>query len=115
MQPSITALGHTGLDIRLGATRLVCDPWLSPGGAYLGTWHVFPGNGHLDARALADTANLYISSPHPDRFDVETVAGFPREVRVIVPALPSRALADRLAALGFTNVVELEDGRPFEL
>jgi len=115
MEPSITALGHAGFDIRLGGTRLVCDPWMSERGAYLATWHPFPANAHLDVRALADTPNLYLSSPHPDRFDVETVAKFPREVRVIVPALPSRALADRLAALGFTNVVELEDGRPFEL
>jgi UDP-MurNAc hydroxylase len=118
MTSSITSLGHSGLDIRLGSARLVCDPWLSENGAYLGSWHPFPaplGRGPVDPGLLHDTPNLYLSSPHPDRLDVETLAGFPRGVRVIVPALPSRALVDRLAGLGFSNVVELEDGRTLDL
>ena len=89
MKSTITSLGHSGLDIRLGSARIVCDPWLSPRGAYLASWHQFPRNDHLVASDLHDTPNLFISSPRPDHFDVETLRGFPKILRVILPKLAS--------------------------
>src|SRR4051794_21595371 len=115
MRSTITSLGHSGLDIRLGAARIVCDPWLSPRGAYLASWHQFPGNDHLKASELHDTPNLFISSPRPDHFDVETLRGFPRTVRVIIPRLASKALGEQVRGLGFSNVLELGDGEPVDL
>jgi UDP-MurNAc hydroxylase len=115
MPSSIVSLGHAGLDVRLGATRVVCDPWLSPHGAYLGSRHPFPRNDGLAAAELHDTPNLFLSSPRPEHFDVETLRGFPRTVRVLIPDFPSRSLADDLAALGFTDVIALADGEPFAL
>jgi UDP-MurNAc hydroxylase len=117
MPSSIVSLGHAGLDVRLGSTRVVCDPWLSPdgAGAYWGSRHPFPRNDALAPAALHDTPNLFLSSPRPEHFDVDTLRGFPRAVRVLIPAFPSRVLADDLAALGFTNVVVLADGEPFAL
>lgn len=111
----IVSLGYAGLDIRLGATRLVVDPWLSPGGAYLGSRHPFPRNDHVPAAALHDTPTLFISSPRGEHFDAETLRGFPRSVRVLIPSFPSKALAAALAALGFETVVELAEGEPFDL
>jgi UDP-MurNAc hydroxylase len=115
VSPGIVSLGHAGLDIRLGATRLVVDPWLSPGGAYLGSRHPFPRNDQLRAADLHDTPDLFISSPRAEHFDAETLRGFPRSVRVLIPAFPSRALAAALAALGFETVVELAEGEPLDL
>jgi UDP-MurNAc hydroxylase len=113
MTAAITFFGHAGLDVRIGSARVVCDPWLSPAGAYLGAWH--PGAGASEAAPLYDTPNLFLSSPHPDRFDAETLAGFPRAVRVVVPRHPTRTLVDRLKKLGFENVVELPDGQLLDL
>jgi UDP-MurNAc hydroxylase len=117
MTATIKLLGHSGLDIQLGDTRVVCDPWLSGQGAYLGSRHPFPGRGSqpIDATTLHDTPLLFISNPRPDHFDVDTVSGFPRTVRVIVPAFPSPALADKLRALGLEDIVELADWQPFDL
>jgi len=115
IRSTITSLGHAGLDIRLGSARIVCDPWLSPGGAYLASWHQFPRNDHLKASELHDTPNLFISSPRPDHFDVETLRGFPRTVRVIIPKLASKALGEQVRALGFDNVLELADGEAVDL
>ena len=117
MPSSIISLGHAGLDVRLGSTRVVCDPWLSPNGAgaYLSSRHPFPRNDALAAAELHDTPTLFLSSPRPEHFDVDTLRGFPRTVRVLIPAFPSRVLVDDLAALGFANVVELADGEPFAL
>jgi hypothetical protein len=115
MKSTITFLGHAGLDIRLGSVRVICDPWLSPRGAYLASWYPFPDNGHLVAGDLHDTATLFISSPRPDHFDVETLRAFPKTARVVIPTFPSRALADQIRQLGFGEVVELADWQPLEL
>src|ERR1017187_4016759 len=115
MRSTITFLGHCGLDLRLGATRVVCDPWLSTRGAYLGSWHQFPANAHLVATDLHDAPTLFLSSPRPDRFDLETVAAFPKTIRVVVPAFSSRTWAESLRQLGFVEVVELPDWQPFDL
>lgn len=115
MASTITSLGHAGLDVRLGSTRVICDPWLSPGGAYLGSRHPFPRNDQLVAQALHDAPNLFISSPRPEHCDLETLRAFPKAVRVLIPAFPSKVLAEQVAALGFKNVVELAEGEPFDL
>src|SRR4051812_17696926 len=115
MRSTITSLGHSGLDIRLGAARIVCDPWLSPRGAYLASWDQFPRNDHLLPSDLHDTPNLFISSPRPDHFDIETLRGFPKTLRVILPKLASPVLGEQVRALGFSNVVELGDGEVLDL
>jgi Rieske [2Fe-2S] domain len=115
MSAKIICLGHAGLDLRLGAHRVVCDPWLTTRGAYLGSWHQFPDNAHVAAAALHDAPAVFISSPRPDHFDADTLAAFPKTTRIFLPASPSPVLAERIRALGFTDVVELVDGQPVEL
>jgi nitrite reductase/ring-hydroxylating ferredoxin subunit len=115
MSSTVTPLGHAGLDVRLGSSRVVCDPWLSTRGAYLGGWHQFPDNSHLSAADLHDTPVLFIGSPRPDHFDLETLRAFPKTVQVVVPALPTRRLVEQLQQLGFGSVVELADWQPFDL
>jgi hypothetical protein len=67
--------------------------------------HPFPDNSHLRAEA-ARHAHLVIPA-RADHFDVESVRGFPKTTRVIVPAFPSRTLAGGLSALGFTGLIGL--------
>jgi nitrite reductase/ring-hydroxylating ferredoxin subunit len=115
MKPAITFLGHGGLDIRLGSARVLCDPWLSGGGAYLGNWHPFPDNRHLSAADLHDAPILFFSSPRPDHFDLETLRAFPKAARVVIPAFPSRTWAEQIRQLGFDDLVELSDWQPLDL
>jgi UDP-MurNAc hydroxylase len=115
MRSAVTFLGHAGLDVRLGASRVVCDPWLSTRGAYLGAWQQFPDNSRLAAADLHDTPVLFIGSPRPDHLDVETLRAFPRTVQVIVPAFRTRRLIEQVQQLGFATVVELADWQPFDL
>jgi UDP-MurNAc hydroxylase len=115
VKAAIRSLGHFGLDIRLGATRVVCNPWLSTRGAYLGARHQFPDNSRVEAASLHDAPTLFIASPSPDHLDVETLRDFPKTTRVILPASPSRALSDRVRELGFEAVVELADWQWYDL
>jgi UDP-MurNAc hydroxylase len=115
MTSTITFLGHFGLDVRLGAARVVCDPWLSPRGAYLGAWHQFPANEHLTAADLYGASTLFVSSPRPDHCDLETLGAFPKGIRVVFPKLASPVLSQRLQALGFTELRALGDGETLDL
>src|SRR5436190_24004230 len=103
MTPVIRFLGHSGLDIRMGRTRIVCDPWLTPRGAFLGKWHQFPDNSAIKAAELHDTPLLYISHPHDDHFDADTLKDFPKSVRVVIPQFPSRTFAESIRSLGFRD------------
>jgi UDP-MurNAc hydroxylase len=115
MTSTITFLGHFGLDVRLGAARVVCDPWFSPRGAYLGAWHQFPANDHLPVADLHGAPTLFVSSPRPDHCDLETLGAFPKTIQVVIPKLPAPVLSERLQALGFTDVRELGDGETLDL
>jgi UDP-MurNAc hydroxylase len=112
---TIRFLGHFGLDVRLGAARVVCDPWFSPRGAYLGAWHQFPANDHLAAGDLHGAPTLFVSSPRPDHCDLETLQAFPKTIRVVIPKLAAPVLSQRLEALGFTDLRELADGEALDL
>jgi UDP-MurNAc hydroxylase len=46
---------------------------------------------------------------------VETLRGFPKDVRVIIPEFPSRTFAESIRSLGFRNVVELKSWEPLDL
>jgi len=52
--PLMSSTGHAGLRVEAPDLRLLCDPWVSAGGAFLGSWFPFPDNSHLRAvRGLA--------------------------------------------------------------
>jgi UDP-MurNAc hydroxylase len=110
----VRCLGHSGLDLNFGGTRIVCDPWLSPY-AYLGGWQPFPDNSNIAPASLYDAPYLYISHLHADHFDVHTLRPYPKSVRVLIPKFPTDALRRELVALGFQNVTELNEWEPLEL
>jgi UDP-MurNAc hydroxylase len=112
---AIRVLGHSGLDLDCSGYRIVCDPWLSPRGAFLGTRHPFPDNTMIDPASLHDAPALYISHPHEDHYDEETLRAYPKSVTAIVAKFPGDVLAKKLAALGFANIVELEEWQPHVL
>jgi UDP-MurNAc hydroxylase len=108
----IRFLGHAGLDIHLGGTRVLCDPWLSPRGAFVANWHQFPSTvGVIDPASLRGASWVYVSHIHPDHFDAETLATLPRDVRVLIARFPSRELREGIDALGFREVVEAAPGQ----
>ncbi|MEV4557003.1 MBL fold metallo-hydrolase [Kitasatospora sp. NPDC049285] len=102
----IRHLGHAGFTVEHGGLRLLIDPWFHP--AFLGAWFPYPDNRALLPEVLAGAYDyLYVSHLHEDHFDARTLAGISRETAVLVPRFRSRALAGRLAALGFRNQIPL--------
>jgi UDP-MurNAc hydroxylase len=105
----MSSTGHTGLRVETPDLRLLCDPWVSAGGAYLGSWFPFPDNSHLRAvPELWETERVAVSSAHADHMDLAFLSGLDDGVQVVIPAYPSSALRDQLSAAGVKNIVEVE-------
>ena len=107
--PLVSSTGHVGLRVETPDLRLLCDPWVSRGGAFLGSSFPFPDNGHLSSvPGFLEAEWIAVSSAYADHMDSEFLSGLDEGVRVVIPAYPSSVLRDRLAAAGVKNVVEVE-------
>ncbi|MGH3444800.1 MAG: MBL fold metallo-hydrolase [Nocardioidaceae bacterium] len=113
--PAVTALGHAGLRIEAPGVRLLADPWLSPAGAFLGSWFPFPDNAHLLTPDLYDVDVVVISHEHLDHMDLDLLAGLPAHVPVVVPRYPSTIMQRRLRFIGRRNVVVLDAWQRYPL
>lgn len=111
----VTFLGHAGLRIDSPTVSLLLDPWLSPTGAFLGAWHQFPRNDHLDVPELLDVDWVAVSHEHLDHMDAGVLRRLPLRTRVLIPRYPSSTFRDRLATLGIKNVIELTAWERFPL
>jgi UDP-MurNAc hydroxylase len=111
----VTALGHAGLRVDAPGVRLLADPWVSEGGAFLGAWFPFPDNGHLSGPVLDDVDVVVVSHEHLDHMDLDYLRGLPQEVTVVVPRYPSTIMQRRLRAAGRQRVVVLDAWERFPL
>jgi len=98
----VTRILHGSFVLELRGTRLLVDPWF-----YSGTWlqHAEPLG--LLPDALPAVAAVLLTQDRSDHYDPDILAELVRRDRVhraIVPPM----LADRVRALGFTDVVPLQ-------
>lgn len=113
---AIVFLGHAGMAIEARRFRILIDAWLSPSGAFLGSWHQFPRNDHLNAEELLKTDWIAVSHEHLDHMDPWVLDRLPAEARVLIPRYPAPAFRDRITALAKgRSVIELEPWQPFPL
>ena len=106
------SLGHAGILINSGESRILCDPWFVP--AFFASWFVFPRNDQLSDELLAEIetpTHLYISHFHGDHLDESFLAKHvSRDVVVLLPDFPTRELERRLTSLGFENFLKTDNG-----
>lgn len=113
--PILTFLGHAGLELRATNFRLLADPWFARTGAFLGSWHQFPRNDHLDTPELFDVDWVAISHEHLDHLDASVLAKLGDRTRVLVPRYPTPAVVQRLRAAGCRQIIEIGPWEPFPL
>jgi UDP-MurNAc hydroxylase len=94
-----------------GGTRLLCDPWIA-NGVFEGSWCHFPPL-RTTVDDLKGVDAVYVSHIHPDHFDERTF-DFPRALPIFILDRPKNFLANRLSALGYTNVHLLRDRETIE-
>ncbi|MEV5574889.1 Rieske 2Fe-2S domain-containing protein [Spirillospora sp. NPDC052269] len=114
--PKVTFLGHAGLVVRADAFRLLADPWLAPTGAFLGAWHQYPRNDHLDLPGLLEADWVAVSHEHLDHFDPWVIERLPARTRILIPGYPGPAFRERMrTAAGSRQVIEVSPWEKFPL
>ncbi|TDD27223.1 MBL fold metallo-hydrolase [Actinomadura sp. KC06] len=114
--PKVTFLGHAGAAVDATAFRLLADPWLAPTGAFLGAWHQYPRNDHLDLAPVLDADWVAVSHEHLDHFDPWVLDRLPARTRILIPRYPGPAFRERMAAAaGGRQVIELTAWEKFPL
>jgi UDP-MurNAc hydroxylase len=104
-------LGHAGFIITQGKTSIVCDPWLSPLGAYHAAWFQFPCNHHLGERDYRNLTAVVLTGEHPDHLDASFLSKkLSPDTPLIMPRHASRALWNRVRQACENPIVEVKTG-----
>ncbi|MDE1151580.1 MAG: MBL fold metallo-hydrolase [Micavibrio sp.] len=74
---TLTYLGHACFLFETDAAAILIDPWLSPEGAFLGTWRQLPPNDHclafVEAKMKQKPVAIYVTHEHEDHYDEKTM------------------------------------------
>ena len=109
----VTYIGHAAMLVESAGTTILMDPWLNDP-TYHGTWWHYPPLVHR-VRDLPKFDYLYISHEHPDHFDPPTLRQLNKSVPVLIANFHRKGFRDRIAALGFTDIRELDFGKTISL
>lgn len=104
----ITHYCNSFLEVTVGDTTLVCDPWvgLEENNAWA-TYPIHKDNEDILNRIRPDA--IYISHLHFDHFDRETLSAMEdKSVRFFIKTFRDHRLAGRIRELGFENVIECD-------
>jgi UDP-MurNAc hydroxylase len=107
----LTYLGHAAILAEAGGTTLLMDPWLTDP-TYHGSWWHYPPL-RLGVHDLPRIDHLYVSHEHADHFDPPTLAQLDKRTHVIIANFRRKRFRDRIAALGFERITELDFGEDF--
>jgi L-ascorbate metabolism protein UlaG (beta-lactamase superfamily) len=108
---NVTYLGHATIEIECNGSRILMDPWLTDP-IYLGAWWHYPPMA-LRVADLQTPDYLYISHEHPDHFDPPTLQEIDKNVTVVIADFPNKRFLDRIRAIGFRKIVQLQYGEVF--
>jgi UDP-MurNAc hydroxylase len=105
MHSDFTFWGHNCFLIETPSEALLIDPWLNDDGAFYGSWHQWPPNGHLREtvrqRCSGKKLKIFISHEHQDHFDKTTLRLFADhpDCTVYIPAYRDKFLLHALRGM----------------
>ncbi len=114
MDTDFTFFGHNCFLIEHDGEALLIDPWLNDTGAFFGSWHQWPPNGHLRdsvlQRCAAQSMSIFLSHEHQDHFDSATLSEFAAHPHctVFIPNYKDKFLLKALTAMHL-HTVELAE------
>jgi len=109
----VTYVGHACMMMEAGGTRILMDPWLTDP-TYHGTWWHYPPL-EMGPRDLPKIDYLYVSHEHLDHFDPPTLRQLDKDIHVIIANFKRKRLRERLSAIGFRRITEIDFGQEFRL
>jgi UDP-MurNAc hydroxylase len=122
MTADFTFWGHNCFLIETDDEALLIDPWLNDTGAFFGSWHQWPPNGHLrgavQERCAEQSLSIFLSHEQQDHFDKETLRALStstlralsshRQCTVYIPAYKDKFLREALRDMKL-RVVEVAE------
>lgn len=113
--------GHNCFVVETAAALFIIDPWLSPRGAFFGSWHQFPDNTHL-RKPLVEWASekdtyVYLTHEHRDHYDPETLGLLVAASRFrgfFIPKFHDAYLREQLEVYG-KKVTEVADAQKLDV
>lgn len=115
MTAEFTFWGHNCFLIETDREALLIDPWLNDTGAFYGSWHQWPPNGHLRGavqnRCAGKSLSIFLTHEHQDHFDQATLRALSRhrQCTVYIPAYKDKFLREALAGMDL-RAIELAEG-----
>lgn len=113
MAISVTYVGHACMIMESGGTRILMDPWLTDPAYHNAWWHFPPLE--MGPNDLGKIDYIYISHEHADHFDPAALAQLDKSATVLIARYNRRRFAERIRALGFSQVRELPFGETVPL
>jgi UDP-MurNAc hydroxylase len=96
---NVSFLGHAGILVESGATRLLMDPWFSREGAFDASWYQLPENHHLAGRDWSGLTGVIVSHEHMDHLDPEFLRTLPPSLPIFVTSYASSLLSAKILRL----------------
>jgi UDP-MurNAc hydroxylase len=95
----VTFLGHAGILIDSGSTRILMDGWFSREGAFDASWYQLPANHHLAERVTDALSAVIVSHEHLDHLDPAFLRSLPDGVPLYVVSYGSPLFVNKLIRL----------------
>lgn len=92
-------LGHAGILIDTGRTRLLMDGWFSREGAFDASWYQLPANHHFGDQDWSGLDGVIVSHEHFDHFDPEFLRSLPTSIPIYVPRYESPVFVRKVLRL----------------
>ncbi len=89
-------LGHAGICVDSGKTRLLMDGWFSKEGGFDASWYQLPANQHLGDRDWSNLDGQIVSHEHLDHLDPEFLRKMPKELPLYVVSYGSPIFVKKL-------------------
>ncbi len=113
MAITVTYIGHACMLMESGGTRILMDPWLTDPAYHNAWWHFPPLE--VTPRDLGPIDYIYISHEHADHFDPASLSQLDKSAKILIARYRRRRFHDRIRALGFSDIQELEFGQTYSL
>lgn len=108
-------LGHAGISIDSGKTKLLMDGWFSREGGFDASWYQLPANHHLGDNDWSKIDAVIVSHEHLDHLDSEFLQTLPASIPLYIPAYGSSLFARKLRRMTGRSPKVLSTGKEHQI
>ena len=108
-------LGHAGICIDSGKTKVLMDGWFSREGGFDASWYQLPANHHLGDSDWSKIDALIVSHEHLDHLDSQFLRKLPTSIPLYIPSYGSSLFARKLRRMTGRSPKVLSAGKEYQI